>query len=505
MIHPSFNPNSKWLQLEAPRLQLESMWLVAQKFGYLNCLGPQELRAALAAGPRPDIDSYAGSSSDSLFRLIQRQRLAGDRPPYPADVLKTRGPAEIFGFNSRWLCDLSKIRYCEPCMDQWFHSTLFQLPAIEKCPWHGVHLSDTCQHCGKAMPGFEIPRMQTELLRCLHCQQPYSKKAISMDALFSGNAWLTRILNTFGKLQGQIEGACKQWVLESRDQFDLLAYADNRNVIRARSFEMLWTVSLLGEALPKCCGRSPGMFTSLVARHATAPTDESVEVMLGRLKTLGAQVKSVGRHLQRKVRRICGHTQPLRPDFSYDGIGREYRFFVLFQDQECQCCAALALWRAKFALLFAVIKRLQDRIAHNCRTDLRQLANWVASERITAEMAYAMFSETVLSFSTCRGMAKDVAQNIRCMYQETVGQAYRARGMPWVEEGAIAWRAASGRGDGFVFLNERLVDEMLQKLNERKLLADVCPNRWTSIEPGIWHLDLAEVQWRRRWHEIGLA
>lgn len=41
------------------------------------------------------------------------------------------------------------LRQCWECAEHGYHSALFQLPSITRCPWHGLRLSCTCPQCGQ--------------------------------------------------------------------------------------------------------------------------------------------------------------------------------------------------------------------------------------------------------------------------------------------------------------------------------------------------------------------
>ncbi|MBS0456446.1 MAG: hypothetical protein JSS44_03795 [Proteobacteria bacterium] len=41
------------------------------------------------------------------------------------------------------------IRTCLKCAEHGYHTSLFQLPSIYACPWHGCSLTDRCRRCDK--------------------------------------------------------------------------------------------------------------------------------------------------------------------------------------------------------------------------------------------------------------------------------------------------------------------------------------------------------------------
>ncbi len=42
-----------------------------------------------------------------------------------------------------------RMRHCWECARHGYHCALFQLPSIDRCPWHGCVLSDVCAECGE--------------------------------------------------------------------------------------------------------------------------------------------------------------------------------------------------------------------------------------------------------------------------------------------------------------------------------------------------------------------
>lgn len=43
-------------------------------------------------------------------------------------------------------------RHCPACLRYGYHCALFQMPFLERCPWHGIALRDGCVHCGRRYP-----------------------------------------------------------------------------------------------------------------------------------------------------------------------------------------------------------------------------------------------------------------------------------------------------------------------------------------------------------------
>lgn len=75
-----------------------------------------------------------------------------------------------------------KLRICPECMRFGYHSLLFQMPGISRCPWHRTRLVDGCVRCGKPLfEGFDKGR------RLMQCTCGYdhvdNQRAVLGDAL----------------------------------------------------------------------------------------------------------------------------------------------------------------------------------------------------------------------------------------------------------------------------------------------------------------------------------
>lgn len=502
--------HSKWLEVNSPRLQLESMWLVAQKFGYLNCLSAQDLRVALNNSSQPPDRNSTYKPGPSLFRRIQKRRQGNSQPGSISDVLKTRGPLELYGLNSNWICDLTRIRYCPDCMDLWFHSSLYQVNAVLRCPSHGTPLICHCRFCGADMPGFEIESGKTNFFQCLHCRFPYGWSHISLDALFLTNDLLAPVLEKVDAAQESIEKICSVWKVENEEQFELLDHAHNRNTLRERSFEMLW-IAGTGKRLPEYGRQGPYLFTALLStRPSLSPVKQDISQAaaiadaLAQLRLLAAQVKSVGRHLRRLARKVCGHRELIRPDFGYepDKMGR--RNFLLFSAEDCHCCAALSMWRAKHCLLFAIIRRIEERLQRAKKINIEVLLREMALLPFSAAAAYAAFGWTLFSYADSRGVGKALPPNLKCVLDESPGQTYRRKGMLWVDERDSAWTVISSEKTAHICIKENVLLGLLRALLKLKPKEDICTTRWKPEVQGIWHQELAESRTPQDWMRLGL-
>ncbi|MDP9014227.1 MAG: hypothetical protein M3O41_16515 [Pseudomonadota bacterium] len=84
----------------------------------------------------------------------------------------------LTAYGSTWpklLASAEALRYCSSCLREGFHSTLFQIEGLLKCPRHHEQLRTRCPHCdiqtvrlGLLVESFAMP------FHCVHCSRPLS-------------------------------------------------------------------------------------------------------------------------------------------------------------------------------------------------------------------------------------------------------------------------------------------------------------------------------------------
>ncbi len=67
-----------------------------------------------------------------------------------------------------------KLRYCAECLSRGFHSPLYQLKFIPRCPIHQLPLRESCQYCGGIIPYCLTTAMLKEPFACVHCQKDWA-------------------------------------------------------------------------------------------------------------------------------------------------------------------------------------------------------------------------------------------------------------------------------------------------------------------------------------------
>jgi hypothetical protein len=112
----------------------ESLWGVLHKLSYLNALDHRDLKGLL----RPQL---CGSSR--LERL--RSFIGLEHGPQSLWSLQSMEPILT---PKGQPAQLETLRFCEVCLEQGFHSVIFQMPGLAFCPAHGTPLKERCTHCG---------------------------------------------------------------------------------------------------------------------------------------------------------------------------------------------------------------------------------------------------------------------------------------------------------------------------------------------------------------------
>lgn len=127
----------------------------------LNYLGSGDIRAALGIFVRRRMDLFGLMTNDDhrLAALASAQGFDSDfveafHPSWWWPFVNSI-PREALGWS---------LRICPQCMNYAYHSLLFQMPSIDRCPWHGCELVNSCSGCGKSLlDGFD---QGGELMQC---------------------------------------------------------------------------------------------------------------------------------------------------------------------------------------------------------------------------------------------------------------------------------------------------------------------------------------------------
>ena len=115
----------------------ESLWGVLQKLSHLNALELRDRQELLSI--RPGATGYLGQLHSSI---------ALEADPLHSWSLYTMEPIRV---PSGEPSPLDVLRFCEACLETGFHSVIFQMPELGRCPAHDLELQDRCPACGAAI------------------------------------------------------------------------------------------------------------------------------------------------------------------------------------------------------------------------------------------------------------------------------------------------------------------------------------------------------------------
>lgn len=111
----------------------------------LNNLHRRDLRACLHLSLRAGDDAFSrltrGTSQQDALRFIYPEPEFIEQAYWRLEKWWPFGGSVPFE-RMPW-----RLRVCPICARSCYHSLLFQMPGVNRCPWHGVWLIDTCRQC----------------------------------------------------------------------------------------------------------------------------------------------------------------------------------------------------------------------------------------------------------------------------------------------------------------------------------------------------------------------
>jgi hypothetical protein len=334
--------------------RFESDWIAMHRFLWMNAISCDALWCVLKgqktkSSPR----NHKRSFPDNFLQKLQDKKLTREFGAH----FKARSLDNCFGsFNGRMMSKAEDIRYCPACLRECFHSPLFQLANVTKCPLHGNKLISKCQHCGHNIgkPTFNIEIFNFPLM-CMHCKQPFCGVNCA-DKVFNG---FTDGEPTFSFLEEWL----KQLSLVQFIRTDELGGQPGS----PRNYKTICD-SLVGLAIDNSIVNPPTWldmdFPFIKYRlrnesHFMGIADFALHnraVPLEHDFDLACRIaKSLNHYLSRKIRAICGHrkTSNLTWEFANRPFQRAQPMLKIAQG-DCPCCAVLDQWRAYTGKLIAL-------------------------------------------------------------------------------------------------------------------------------------------------------
>lgn len=196
---------SKVLSFVRKMVPFESIWLVFIKVMILNkfsCVSLLKLIARDDYSSRAFLPAWWSSDFVSTGKLESLLQLSAGQ--LDSAYIENTVPAAFTYLNLR-------VRHCKKCIERNYHSSLFSLPYLLTCPWHGEVLVE-CAGCGisiqlSGMHPVAVDDIRNHLL-CEHVQslilQPFHKfnncELENLSQWYTEfRAWLTQAENIVGE------------------------------------------------------------------------------------------------------------------------------------------------------------------------------------------------------------------------------------------------------------------------------------------------------------------
>ncbi|GJI93637.1 hypothetical protein RugamoR57_03550 [Duganella caerulea] len=152
---------AKWTGRDLMPMPFESLTSVLERFAWHNALDSNLM-----------IKCFTRSG---IGRKLDLQMFADDTYGQVIADLKTGRPY----YGNTWCSP--RFRFCPVCLQDLYHTHLFQYWQVHSCPMHGVVLQTQCQSCGKPTP-------KVKENECLH-RRPYECKACNKPCAGAMSDW----------------------------------------------------------------------------------------------------------------------------------------------------------------------------------------------------------------------------------------------------------------------------------------------------------------------------
>jgi hypothetical protein len=135
---------------------------VALRIYRLCCLEPKDLFPVLGIRAWTNLNLLQACHRPGACRTRFEKRIGLDKTLAPAYWnVSVWSPLDLHGY---WSSEELPLRHCPECVRYGYHCTLFQLPSIDRCPWHGLALRDRCIECNE--PYSSNITAETDVGRC---------------------------------------------------------------------------------------------------------------------------------------------------------------------------------------------------------------------------------------------------------------------------------------------------------------------------------------------------
>lgn len=313
--------------------------MACHRFLWLNAInGPDVWRLMSGGKILPKIDSK--NASGNFKHLISGAKFLEEF----AQHIKKRSFQECFGeHNARLMLGIERIRFCPLCLQEAFHSPIFQIAGTNECPLHKCKIEFCCPNCGDSIGTPSLnPRDFTSPMACPRCHTPFLEKNFAERVVLGPS----KGEDVFEAVQKDIDNF-KNWqysqlkhldedvenAIDYRSICDCLRYLNDVNKIAAEYPSNLIEVSDLTD------------INRLKYHHAGA-TPSNIPINKD-LEEISSIIKSIGRHLRRRIQYICKHRHG--KSFTWhrlNGCTSPVIPVLRFLPGSCPCCALMSQWSA---------------------------------------------------------------------------------------------------------------------------------------------------------------
>lgn len=149
----------------------ESLWILTSRFLWLNAISSHTLgrEFGFRAWCKMDLIT-AGSGLHRRSVQEARQRLI-------KLLTLTKLQARQATIRGSLIIDANNLHNCPECLRKGYHTAIFQLRALARCPLHGCKLTDRCPHCGATLP-LALDRYSAKFpFACVRCRELLAGRA----------------------------------------------------------------------------------------------------------------------------------------------------------------------------------------------------------------------------------------------------------------------------------------------------------------------------------------
>lgn len=327
------------------------------RFLWMNAINSEDLWRALTNHSRPVSLPVTRNFPDRFIELIATNRLTKEF----AIHCQSRSLPSCFGPSTgNAMLKVRSIRFCPSCLRECFHSPLFQLANVNRCPLHECELLVACEQCGNAIgrPAFN-PREFRHPLACPNCNRSFAV-ALNAESALSGFA--------AGK---EMFSGLEHWMRRFRSiQFQQIS------ALGGEPWSPLDYRTICAE-LAVFTGTPPNTPRWLDREAPLAIIDRRDKTQFSRSEKFASErfllplkpdfvaacaiAKSLNRHISKRVRAICRHRRTTH--LPWENAPHSFapvQPVLLMSPHDCPCCAILDQWRAYAGKLLALRDRAQS-------------------------------------------------------------------------------------------------------------------------------------------------